>query len=138
MDFLMERRFRLDENEDLFETIEFLQEERLAKRSATPAPKLPKGFDFEKLRELPAFLEPIGTFLEYNPATFHKAYGFFSEEVLLCAESEKLWQNSNRAPDDYKTSVFWRSFATFANATQRRYGPRQYGLRGVLQRFLPF
>ena len=54
--------------------------------------------------------------MEYNPATFHKAYGYFAEEVLLCDQSSLLWKDSG----GYEDSVYWRSFRRFVKHTKKR------------------
>src|SRR5271157_2015040 len=115
MDFLMERRRDLDNRPELLMIVGLLKQELEARKENRPLPKLPEGSDGWKLRDLPAFLEQIGTFLEYNPATFKKAYGFFSEEVLLCAESTLLWKDE---PVPYRESVYWRSFTRFVDNTK--------------------
>jgi hypothetical protein len=114
MEFLMHRRQELDSNANLLTVVGLLKQELEAKRKNQSPPTLPEDFDARKLRDLPAFLEPVGTFLEYNPATFRKAYGFFSEEVLLCGESSLLWEGETR----YDSSVYWRSFSRFVTATR--------------------
>jgi hypothetical protein len=116
MDFLMQRRRELDERPELLMAVGLLKQELEARRGNQPPPTIPSGLSGQKLRDLPAFLEPIGTFLEYNPASFKKAYGFFSEEVLLCAESSLLWDGDAR----YDNSVYWRSFKRFVTATRNR------------------
>jgi hypothetical protein len=109
----MERRQELDNRPDLLTVIGFLKREQELKAN-NDRPKLPEGLDGGKLRDLPGFLEPIGTYLEYNPATFRKAYGFFAEEVALCANSELMWADDKK----YDESVYWRSFNRFVNATK--------------------
>jgi hypothetical protein len=116
MDFLMERRLELDDRPELLMIVGLLKQEREARQENRPLPTIPEGLSGEKLRNLPGFLESIGTFLEYNPASFRKAYGFFSEEVLLCAESSLLWEGDAR----YDKSVYWRSFTRFVIATRNR------------------
>jgi len=115
MDFLMQMRRDLDKRPELLEVVALLHRELEARRGNRSLPEIPNGVTGRKLRDLPAFLEPIGTFLEYNPATFRKAYGFFSEEVLLCAESSLLWQDDLR----FDKSVYWRSFTRFVTATRK-------------------
>jgi hypothetical protein len=116
MDFLMERRRELDDSPELLEVLGFLKQELEARQENRPLPKIPNGSSGQDLRDLPAFLEQIGTFLEYNPASFSKAYGYFSEEVLLCAESSLLWKGEAR----YDKSVYWRSFNKLVIATRKR------------------
>jgi hypothetical protein len=115
MNFLMQKRHDLDEQPALLAVVGLLKQELEAKRGNKAEPTIPSGLDGMKLRELPAFLEPIGTYLEYNPATFRKAYGFFSEEVLLCSESNLLWKDDVR----YDKSVYWRSFTKLVKATKK-------------------
>ena len=117
MEFLMARRLELDTRPNLLKAVAFLKQESEAKRRSSPLPAIPDGLNGYDLRELPGFLEPIGTFLEYNPATFRKAYGFFSEEVLLCAESFQLWTDGDVR---YDQSIYWRSFSRFVLATKKR------------------
>lgn len=115
MQFLMQKRQELDACPELLDAIRFLKQEQEAKRRKRLPPEGPKNEEEgNRLRKLPAFLEPVGIFLEYNPATFRKAYGFFSEEVLLCAESSLLWPPNGR----FNESVYWRSFNKFVNATR--------------------
>ncbi len=116
MDFLMEKRRELDDRPELLTVLGLLKQELEARRQHRTVPKIPDGLSGQKLRDLPGFLEQVGTFLEYNPATFRKAYGFFSEEVLLCAESSLLWEGEAR----YDNSVYWRSFNKFVTATRKR------------------
>jgi hypothetical protein len=117
MEFLSEKRHEIDERPDLLAVVGLLQQELEARIKKQLPPQIPDGLTGEKMRELPGFLESIGTFLEYNPARFRQVYGFFSEEVLLCAESSLLWQNDTH----YNVSVYWRSFRKFVAAT-RKYG----------------
>jgi|ERR1039457_4669939 hypothetical protein len=112
-EFLIEKKLELDSDSDLLEIVNLLKKERVTTLEKKAAPSLPEGKISEDLRDLPAFLEPIGIYLEYNPATFVKAYGIFAEEVLLCADSNILWVG-----DDYRTSAFWRSFAKFVSSTK--------------------
>lgn len=107
MDFLLQKRLDLDSTPEYLDTIRILNDERAGKRA--------ESFDGSKLRNLPAFLEPIGTYLMYNPATFRKAYGYFSGEVLLCAESTLMWEGDLR----YDESVYWRSFSKFVHSTRK-------------------
>jgi hypothetical protein len=116
MDFLLERRRELDDRPELLTVVGLLKHELEARNGNQPSPRIPEGLSSQKLRDLPAFLEQIGTFLEYNPASFAKAYGYFSEEVLLCAESSLLWEGEER----YNKSVYWRSFGRFVIATRKR------------------
>lgn len=115
MQFLMNKRQELDSRPELLNVIHLLKQEREAKRGTVSPPEGPKDDESgREWRKLPELLEPIGTFLEYTPATFRKAYGFFSEEVLLCAESSLLWPPRGR----YDESVYWRSFNNFVKATR--------------------
>jgi hypothetical protein len=122
MVFLMERRQSLDNNTDLLAVVDFLKRELDAKKRHQSPPDFPVGsddkkMDGKKLRNLPAFLEPIGTYLEYNPATFKKAYGVFADEVMLCANSELLWADEDAR---YDQSVYWKSFSRFVDRTKSR------------------
>jgi hypothetical protein len=112
MQFLMEKRQELDSLPELLKIVGLLKQELEAKRDNRP---LSNELSGQNLRDLPAFLEPIGTFLEYNPASFRKAYGFFSEEILLCANSSLLWKGER----PYDKSVYWRSFNRLVIATRR-------------------
>jgi hypothetical protein len=95
MQFLMNKRHELDTRPELLTVIRLLKQEREAAQGKVSPPQGPMDEDSGQLwRKLPELLEPIGTFLEYNPAAFKKACGFFSEEVLLCAESSLLWLES--------------------------------------------
>ena len=113
MDFLIQKRQELDSRTDLIEVVHLLKRELAARSKGEHPPNT--GLQGWKLRDLPAFLEPVGTFLEYNPATFRKTYGFFSEEVLLCTESKLLWADDDR----YDRSVYWRSFTRFVDSTRK-------------------
>jgi hypothetical protein len=115
MQFLLQKRQELDFRPELLMTVGLLKQELEAKRDNRPLPGIPNELSGQKLRDLPGFLEPIGTFLEYNPARFRKAYGFFSEEVLLCAESSLLWDGE----EPYDRSVYWRSFNRLVIATKK-------------------
>jgi hypothetical protein len=115
MEFLMHKRQELDSRPELLDVIRLLKQERQAKRGRGSPSEGPTDEESgREWRKLPELLEPVGTFLEYNPATFRKAYGFFSEEVLLCAESSLLWPPKER----YDESVYWRSFNKFVKATR--------------------
>ena len=115
MRFLMDKRQELDSRPELLTVIRLLRQEWEAKRGKGSPPEGPKNQEEgNRWRELPQLLEKVGTFLEYHPATFRKAYGFFSEEVLLCAESSLLWPPKER----YDESFYWRSFNKFVKATR--------------------
>jgi argininosuccinate lyase len=123
MDFLREKRLELDTRTDLLRIVTVLREECGGK---VPNEQIKP----EEMRNLPAFLEPIGTYLLYNPVTFRKAYGYFSEEVLLCAKSTRMWLGDLR----YDKSVYWRSFTKFVMATRRSgYGLERRSSLGALQ-----
>jgi hypothetical protein len=68
MDFLMERRLDLDGRPELLMIVGLLKQEREARQENLSLPTIPEALSGEKLRNLPGFLESIGTFLEYNPA----------------------------------------------------------------------
>jgi hypothetical protein len=115
MQFLMNKRQELDSRPELLNVIRLLKQERESARGKASPPEGPKDEESGgEWRKLPELLEPIGTFLEFNPATFRKAYGFFSEEVLLCAESSLLWPPNER----YDESVYWKSFSKFVKSTR--------------------
>ena len=116
MGFLMNKRQELDSRPELLSVIRLLKQERESKLGKGSPPEGPTDEEIgREWRRLPELLEPIGTFLEYNPATFRKAYGFFFEEVLLCAESSLLWPPKER----YDESAYWASFNRFVKATRR-------------------
>jgi hypothetical protein len=113
--FLIEKRQLLDSDAELLNVIRLLKQERDSKGGNGSPPVGPKNDDEgQRWRRLPAFLEPIGTYLHYTLAIFRNAYGVFSEEVLLCAESRLLWPPNQR----YDESVYWRPFCRFVKATK--------------------
>jgi len=107
-----------DRSEQRQKIMDYLARRRVEAKAAGRMPHAPDDIDDEKLRNLLAFLEPIGTYLAYNPATFKGAYGYFADEVLLCANSNLLWDASDR----YEKSVYWRSFARFVVSTKKATG----------------
>ena len=111
----MERKLALDDDPELLRAIFLLKKEIDARRNNKKVPVITDEISSEDLRNLPAFLEPIGIYLQYNPATFKTAYGIFSEEVMLCAESTYLWEGD--VP--YDKSAYWRSFAAFVQDTKK-------------------
>ena len=116
MQFMMNKRQELDGRPELLNVVRLLKQEWEAKQGKGSPPEGPMDENSgQKWRKLPELLEPIGTFLEYNPATFKKAYGFFSQEVLLCAESCLLWPPNER----YDESAYWRSFNKFVKSTRK-------------------
>jgi hypothetical protein len=116
MTYLIQRRQALDNDPDLLGIVGLLRREARAAANHEPPPKDEEGRDGSDLRNLPAFLEPIGTYLAYSRGAGKRAYGVFAQEVLLCHHSKLLWADE-RPPysDDY-----WRSFKQFARFTEAR------------------
>jgi hypothetical protein len=116
MEFLSQKRQGLNSRPELLKTLGYLKQEREAKLGKGSLPDRPKDDeDGNRWRDLPLFLETIGTFLEYNPATFRKSYAFFSEELLLCADSSMLWPPN----EPFDKSVYWISFSKFVDAIKK-------------------
>jgi hypothetical protein len=114
MEFLAEKRRALSDSPDLLKTIAFL--ERETGDTANP-PSDPRT-----MRQLPAFLEPIGIYLEFNPDAFRRAYQVFAREVELCAGSQYLWLKDDLQPcktEHYSTSPYWTSFRQLVANTRQ-------------------
>lgn len=109
---LGEHKAEFDRRPDLIEIVELLRKEAKGCSAESLSP--------ETLRNLPGFLEPIGTYLEFHapssatPDELSSLYGYFAEEVRLCRQSKWMWSN-----DDYHTSPFWSSFRRFVAATEK-------------------
>jgi hypothetical protein len=127
MEFLTERRQQLATNTELLAIIELLERERLEREKGGKTIELlnreKEGDTYTptRMRKLPAFLEPIGVYLEYNPEAFQRAYQVFAREVGLCANSEYLWLTDDLQPsmrEHYKSSPYWTSFRQFVVRTE--------------------
>jgi hypothetical protein len=119
--FLSKSRARFESDTQLIAIRDALRKEAKAKKSGNLLPSLPGGMTAYDARNLPASLEPIGTYLEYHlpstpelPPEFAALYSDFSEEVLLCADSTCLWEG-----DDYHRSSYWVLFRKFVESTRR-------------------
>jgi hypothetical protein len=109
---LGEHKAEFDQRPDLIEIVELLRKEAKGCSDKSLSPEI--------LRNLPGFLEPIGTYLEFHtpssatPEELSSLYRYFAEEVRLCRQSKWMWSN-----DDYHTSPFWSSFRRFVAATEK-------------------
>lgn len=115
---LMEERRKLDANADLLSTVGFLQEEQRAASEGRSLPVPPPGGG--KLRELPAFLEPLRPYLLMSPLTPKDAFSVFGEEILLCHRSQQLWADEDPPYSD----TWWSGFKKLAKETERQVGSR--------------
>jgi hypothetical protein len=120
--YLGEMRARLAQRPDLLSVVELLRtEQRAASAHASPPTPRVSGVD---LRQLVAFLEPIGIYLASEPSARSPAYEVFAEEVLLCYRSAVLWEG------DGCSDTYWTDFKKFARGTEsrvRREGIRRLG-----------
>jgi hypothetical protein len=72
--------------------------------------------DPNHLRKLPYFLEEVAYELVGNPDAKSVAFGIFSEQVLLCHNSELLWEGES---DPYnEDNTYWSFFWRFAEETK--------------------
>jgi hypothetical protein len=110
--YLSEMRLKFAQRPDLLAIVGLLREEQHAVRVNASAPVSP--WDGHKLRELPAFLEPVGIQLAFDSSAPPDAYEVFAEEVLLCYRSELMWHG------DGCSDTYWSDFKRFARVTESR------------------
>jgi hypothetical protein len=67
-----------------------------------------------ELRQLPAFLEDLGSHWEFDSVSIEGAYDTLGQEVIWCDESELMWQDEQPPRSD----TYWRLFNKFAKAIQ--------------------
>jgi hypothetical protein len=115
-EYLVQKKLELNAQPELLRVVAFLRREREARSKGLPAPA--PGMSGPEMRELPAFLEEIGTMVEWNKERPRHAFDIFAEEVLLCHRSLALWEDE---ADQY-SDAWWGSFKKFASDTERRVG----------------
>jgi hypothetical protein len=74
-----------------------------------------------ELRQLPAFLEDLGSHWEFDSVSIEGAYATLGQEVIWCDESKLLWQDEEPPRSD----TYWRLFNKFAKAIQAERARRQ-------------
>ncbi|HUJ71257.1 MAG TPA: hypothetical protein VLZ30_03380 [Verrucomicrobiae bacterium] len=74
-----------------------------------------------ELRQLPAFLEDLGSHWEFDSVSIEGAYNTLGQEVIWCDESKLMWQDEQPPRSD----TYWRLFNKFAKAIQAERARRQ-------------
>ncbi len=74
-----------------------------------------------ELRQLPAFLEDLGSHWEFDSVSIAGAYDTIGQEVIWCDESKLMWQDENPPRSD----AYWRLFNRFSQAIQTERARRQ-------------
>ena len=74
-----------------------------------------------ELRQLPAFLEDLGSHWEFDSVSIEGAYDTLGQEVIWCDESKVMWQDEEPPRSD----TYWRLFNKFARAIQDERTRRQ-------------
>ena len=77
-----------------------------------------------ELRQLPAFLEDLGSHWEFDSVSIAGAYDTIGQEVIWCDESKLMWQDEQPPRSD----TYWRLFNKFAKAIQAERARRQTGV----------
>lgn len=74
-----------------------------------------------ELRQLPAFLEDLGSHWEFDSVSIAGAYDTIGQEVIWCDESKLMWQDEQPPRSD----TYWRLFNKFSQAIQAEHARRQ-------------
>ena len=74
-----------------------------------------------ELRQLPVFLEDLGSHWEFDSVSIAGAYDTIGQEVIWCDESKLMWQDEQPPRSD----TYWRLFNKFAKAIQAERARRQ-------------
>lgn len=74
-----------------------------------------------ELRQLPVFLEDLGSHWEFDSVSIEGAYSTLGQEVIWCDESKLMWQDEQPPRSD----IYWRLFNRFAKAIQAERARRQ-------------
>jgi hypothetical protein len=75
-----------------------------------------------ELRQLPAFLEDLGSHWEFDSVSIAGAYDTLGREVIWADESKLMWQDE----DPPRSDAYWRLFNKFAKAIQAERARRQF------------
>jgi len=74
-----------------------------------------------ELRQLPVFLEDLGSHWEFDSVSIAGAYDTVGQEVIWCDESRLMWQDE----DPPRSDTYWRLFNKFSKAIQAERVRRQ-------------
>jgi hypothetical protein len=107
-------RSELDSNAMLQRILSILE----AERNGEPIQDRLSG---NELRQLPAFLEDLGSHWEFDSVSIAGAYDTLGQEVIWCDESKLMWQDEQPPRSD----TYWRLFNKFARAIQAERARRQ-------------
>ena len=100
-------RSELDSNAMLQRILSILN----AERNGEPIQDHLNGVE---LRQLPAFLEDLGSHWEFDSVSIEGAYRTLGLEVIWCDESKLMWQDEQPPRSD----TYWRLFNKFAKEIQ--------------------
>ena len=75
-----------------------------------------------ELRQLPAFLEDLGSHWEFDSVSIGGAYDTIGREVIWSDESKLMWQDE----DPPRSDAYWRLFNKFSKAIQAEHARRQF------------
>ena len=81
-----------------------------------------------ELRQLPVFLEDLGSHWEFDSVSIEGAHDTIGQEVIWADESKLMWQDEQPPRSD----TYWRLFNKFAKAIQAEHACRQFNVPNAL------